>query len=62
MKTWMCDYGEFEIPKDVPIHLLRKDGWFDRRRRSTEALRLYFEQMAQRLRLGMRIQSWREWR
>lgn len=58
---WVCDWGEFEIPDDVPIRSFRKDGWFDRRRRVTKQLRPYFAAMADRLRDGKPILTWAQW-
>lgn len=28
---WRCDYGTFVLPDNFPHHVIRKDGWFDRR-------------------------------
>lgn len=63
MKTravWFCEWGEFEIPDDVP-RVFRKDGWFDGRRKLSEQAKAYFAAMAERVRNEQPIQSWAEW-
>lgn len=62
IQLWTCDWGQFEIPADVPIAgNMRKDGWFDGRRKMTAQLRAYFGAQAENLRHGQSIQSWGEW-
>jgi hypothetical protein len=31
MRVWITEYGEIKLPKDFPFHVIRKDGWWDRR-------------------------------
>lgn len=62
VNMWQSDYGAFQIPDDVPIANLRKDGWFDRRRKITAELHSYFDAMTIRLRDDKGILSWREWK
>ena len=59
-KQWVCDWGEFVIPDDVPVSQFRKDGWFDRRRKITKQLRAYFNAMSDRLRDGRPVDGWAE--
>jgi len=58
---WVCAWGEFNIPEDVPVRSFRKDGWFDRRRKVTRELRAYFSAMSDRLRDGEPILGWADW-
>jgi hypothetical protein len=58
--VWQCDWGEFEIPADVPIRF-RRDGWFDRRLKITKQLKKYFSDMNARMRDFRPIQTWAEW-
>lgn len=58
---YITDWGEFEVPEDVPIRALRKDGWFDRRRKVTKPLQQYFSDMTDRLRDEKPILTWEQW-
>lgn len=55
------DWGPFDIPNDVPMRVIRKDGWFDRRKKETPAVKRYFNEMADRLRDKQPILTWAEW-
>ncbi len=58
---WQGNWGDFEIPDDVPIATMRKDGWFDKRYQVTPSLQLYFSCMDEHVRDGKPIMTWAEW-
>lgn len=29
--VWVSEWGEIPLPDDFPSHVIRKDGWWDRR-------------------------------
>jgi len=60
MRTWTCDWGQFEIPPDVPIRFT-KSGWFDNRCKITPQLRAYFASVSEGLRDGKPVPTWSEW-
>jgi hypothetical protein len=31
IRTWTTDWGEILLPPDFPPHIIRKNGWLDRR-------------------------------
>lgn len=31
LNVWVSEWGEIALPADFPFHVIRKDGWWDRR-------------------------------
>lgn len=55
------DWGAFDIPNDVPMRQVRRDGWFDRRYKTEPLLKSYFKDMTDRVRDARPILTWAEW-
>lgn len=37
----MSDVGTFRLPADFPFHAMRKNGWYDKRRKITKDIERY---------------------
>lgn len=61
MARWDGDYGQFELPADVPMGAMRADGWFDGTRHIGPQARAYFQQMDEHIRDGKPILTWAAW-
>lgn len=41
MTIWQSDWGVIILPDDFPFAALRKDGWFDKRRKISKQIQRY---------------------
>jgi hypothetical protein len=60
---WVGNWGQFDIPSDVPFKgNTRKNGWFDRRRKITPMLKQYFDWMDILMSYKKPVLTWAEWK